>query len=310
MDNETITENTDVELNSSNEETENSENVENQEPEVNSDNSEENTQEPETKEDEQQKSKFNSVEEATKSYTELEKKLGQQSNELGELRKIKELYNKAQEEKQAQELQQAKSKGFETVEQYQQNQAEVDYVVSEYKKHINEVDFPDEIAKLLDQYQLNPTNELLDTIEAEFPLPTVKKIAGSSELYKGQLQQQQNEALTKQLEASARNYLETTVPKYEQEFKSKAFQELFGLAFKAYGVNLQADKLVDIMHRFAEEVTKENAFIKSVETENKEATDEIAGLSNGGSRAKDSSSNINLADLSEDELDKMLDKYI
>ena len=70
-------------------------------PENASDNSEGQTQEPELL------GKFKTQDELVKAYTELEKLHGQQSNELGELRKKAEQADKLQEQIDAQKLQEA-----------------------------------------------------------------------------------------------------------------------------------------------------------------------------------------------------------
>lgn len=294
--------------NTSDDVTDNSNDIENTEPDSDNSDDVQDKKEPETKEDDAPKSKFSSIEEATKSYSELEKKLGQQSNELGDLRKVKEAYDKMQEEKQAQELQQAQQRGFNNVDDFRNNQAEVEYVVNEYAKHINEVDFPDEMKSLLEQYKANPSTELLDTIEAEFPLNTVKKVASGSEIFKGQLQAQQQEALRTQVEDSLRTYLNETVPKYKEEFENEGFRELFGEAFKAYGVNTDAEKLVSIAQKIADCAIKSNGFKRTIADENKQATDEIAGLTNSAS--KKSNSPVNLTELNEEELDKVLERLL
>lgn len=88
------------------------------------------------------KSKFSTLEEAVKSYSELEKKLGQQSNELGELRR------KAQEadEIRAKQLDFIKSYGFNSIEEFENHQQEQQDILELaqiesdlFAQHINEV---------------------------------------------------------------------------------------------------------------------------------------------------------------------------
>ena len=293
-------------------ETDNSEIIEETETVEETDNSEtDDTQEPEQKEEveeEQQQGQFKSLEDATKSYQELQKLNGRQATELGELRKIKEAYDKQQAEINAQKLQEAQNKGFETVVAYENNQELTKFQVNEYSKHLNEVDYPDEMKNLLAQYLVNPSAELLDTIEAEFPISVVKDIAGKSELYKGQLQQKESEALAVQLEESARNYLNANVNKYQEDFKNPAFQELYGEAFKALGCDLDSEKFVRLVRNFADSVIKANGIKTGIENENKSATDEIAGLSVGN--AQSSNGEKLLTDMSPDELKQYLRKNL
>ena len=289
----------------------NSEVIENDEP-VQADNSEteQETKEPETKEEvvnEQPKGKFNTIEEATRGYAELEKKLGQQSNELGELRRYKQEQEnaiKAQKEKEAQE------NGFETVQEYVDHKAVAEHIASAYKKHLSECDYPEEMEALLNQYKANPTDELLETIEAEFPLSTVKNIAVGVDLFKGELQQKAQEAQIEELTQSAKEYLSENVNKYKEEFKNPAFAVLYGEAFKALGCSLDTDLFVNMLNEFAKEVIKADGFRKEVAKENTDATDEIAGLSLGNSaKQSDSLSEKLLTDMTQEELEQYLTKH-
>lgn len=289
----------------------NSEVIENEEP-SNDDNSEveQENQEPEEKEEvvnEQPKGKFNTIEEAARGYAELEKKLGQQSNELGELRKYKQQQEdaiRAQKQKEAQE------NGFETVQEYVDHKAVAEHIASAYKKHLSECDYPEEMEALLNQYKANPTDELLETIEAEFPLSTVKNIAVGVDLFKGELQQKAQEAQIEELTQSAKEYLSENVAKYKEEFKNPAFAVLYGEAFKALGCSLDTDLFVNMLNEFAKEVIKADGFRKEVAKENTDATDEIAGLSLGNSaKQSDSSSEKLLTDMTQEELEQYLTKH-
>lgn len=44
-----------------------------------------------------------------------------------------------------------------------------------YRKNIDEVEFPDEMEKLLDKYEKNPSDELRDIIESQYSVETIKK---------------------------------------------------------------------------------------------------------------------------------------
>ena len=291
-------------------ETDNSQEVENTEPtEEIVDNSQENeTQTEPVENDDEVQGQFKTLEDATKSYSELQKKLGQQSNELGELRKIKEVYEKEQAEKQQKELEKAQSKGFETVQAYQNNKDLSSNLVALYSKHLNKVDFPAEVATLLQQYDENPTPELLETIEAEFPLSVVKEVTLSNEMFKGQLQEKENEALAQQITQSARDYLNANVKKYKEEFQNPQFARLYGEAFKLGGCNLDTDLFVSLMKEYKDALISEHGVKNGINDENKTATDEIAGLtsgeqaSNGGSKS--------LLDMAPDELKAYIRKNI
>jgi len=266
-----------------NEGTDNSQDLDIQEPSNIDDNSYNDieNQEPETKTDdgsEQQEGKFKTLEEATKGYNELEKKLGIQSNELGDLRKKAELAEKLQKQIDEQKLQEAQSKGFETVEEFETNKEVVNFVANEYAKHLSECEFPEEMVKLLAEYKKNPSRDYLETIEAEFSTDTLKNVAGKTELFKGQLQTRQNEALEEEIKQSAIKYLDENVNKYAEEFKNPEFAALDGEAFRAYGCDLDTEKFVNLMKAYGESCVKAAGIKNGIKKENSQATDEMAGL--------------------------------
>lgn len=281
-----------------------------QEPEVTDNSESADTAEPEqsNEESETAQSKFKTLEEAVRGYSELEKKLGENSKELGELRKQAELATKLQEQIDSQKLQEANDKGFETVEDFTNYQEVTNFQANEYAKHLNEVEFPDEMQNLLNEYKKNPSAELLNTIEAEFPLDTVKQVAGSLELYKGQLQAQQLEAQEKQVYDSAQQYLANNVEKYRDQFNNPAFAQLYGEAFKAYGCNLDTDAFVQLMQNYADSVIKANGIQKSIDNENQSATDEIAGVTQTGN-SQPRGSEKNILDMTEAEMRAEIKKY-
>ena len=263
--------------------TDNSEDLNLEEPSNDIDDNSENdlNQEPENdkKEDKQQsESKFKSLEEATKSYSELEKKLGEQSNELGDLRKKAELADKLQQQIEEQKLQTAQENGFDSIIEFENHKEVTKFEADEYAKHLSDCEFPDEMVKLLAEYKANPSRELQSTIEAEFSTDTVKNVAGKTALFKGQLQSQQNEALEEEIKQSAIRYLDENVNKYAEEFKNPAFAALYGEAFRAYGCDLQTDEFVKLVKAYGESCVKEAGIKNGIKKENSQATDEMAGL--------------------------------
>ena len=291
------------------EQTDNSELDNEQEP-SNDDNSSERDKEPESeKESEAEKSRFATIEEATKAHAELQKKLGLQSNELGELRKQADENKALREQIAALQLMEAKEKGFETVSEYETSKELANFTADRYAEYIKECEFPDEMKNLLNEYRNNPSEELLDTIESQFSLGTIKKVAGKTETYKGELQTKHNEALIQEVRESAKTYLNESVGKYKDEFKNPAFAALYGEAFRAYGCDLDTDKFVELMRNYAKEAIKANTIKESIDNENNEETSEIAGLSSGSSIGNSKGSKSLLA-MSNAELDRRLDELI
>lgn len=288
----------------------NSEIEENTEP-SDDDNSEESDKEPENNKEAEAEntSRFATIEEATKAHAELQKKLGLQSNELGELRKEAAEAAKLREQIAARELQEAKEKGFNTVDEYNNSKELANCVADEYAKHINECEYPDEMQKMLNAYREDPSEEFLDAIEAQFSLKTIKEVAGQTEIFKGELQTKQNEALMNEIKGSAAAYLNENVAKYQDEFKNPAFAALYGEAFRAYGCDLNTDKFVELMKSYADEVIKAKAIKNAIDSENDSDTDEIAGLSSGNN-GTNSKGGKSLLTMSSEELDKRLDELI
>jgi hypothetical protein len=283
------------------------------EPLENNDNSEENNNvEPENnveEEPQQQQGKFSTLEDANKGYAELEKKLGQQSNELGELRKQAEEVAKFKEQMENMQLLEAQKNGFQDVKTYENHKEVANFVAEEYAKHIQECEFPDEMVKLLDEYRKNPSNDLLETIESQFPLETIKDVAGKNQLFKGQLEQREVQALEDEVMQSARDYLNENVTKYVEDFKNPAFAALYAEAFKAYGCDLQTDTFVNLMRAFADEVLKQHGIKNGISQENKNATDEIAGLTMGADTNKKSNGK-SLLQMSGQELEDRISELI
>lgn len=297
--------------------TDNSEVIDNHEPLTSSDNSQDDNQEPvdngentsQSDENQQQTGKFDNLETANKSYSELEKKLGQQSNELGELRKQVEEAAKLKEQIANMQLAEAQKQGFQDVKSYQNHKEIANFVANEYAKHIQECEFPEEMVNLLDEYRRNPSDDLLDTIESQFSVETLKDVAGKNAIYQGQLQLKEQEALDNEVKASAKQYLNENVSKYEKEFQNPAFAALYAEAFRAYGCDLDTDKFVEMVKEFAKSVIKQNGIWTEINKENNKATDEIAGLTMGSNATKQENGK-SLLQMSEQELDKRLDELI
>ena len=262
--------------------------VETQEPtnDVDTSNSEVNNTEPaETVENTENEGKYKTLEQANKAYADLEKKLGEQSTELGELRKLRDEYNAEREKEQQVALQNAQANGFNSVIEYENHAELVNFIADEYEKNLAECAYPDEIQNLLNQYRKTPDDNILKTIENEFDLDTVKRITLEKQAKQTELQQR----IYDEVRNSASEYLNENVNKYAEYFKNPAFAELYGEAFRAYGVNLETDKFVNLMNDYENFVLKSAGINNGINNENRNATDEIAGLTAMGSNAQNGS---------------------
>ncbi len=268
---------------------------------------EENT--PETKENiddtNSSKQKFSNLDDALKSYSELEKKLGQQSNELGKLRKQAEENQKLRDELQNIKLAKAQEHGFSTVEEYQTSKEVANFVADEYSKRLGELAYPDDVANLLKSYRQNPSDDILEQIESEFSLSTIKEVERSKSYYEGQLQQALNDETIKIAETSIKSALES----YPDEFQNNTFKRIYSEAFKMYGPTLDTQSLVDMLNEYANEKIKAFCIRNKIDSENINATDEITGLSSGNSNTKGNNGKL-LSQMSDDELGKRLQELL
>lgn len=252
--------------------------------------------------------KFKTNEDVQTAFTEQEKQIGKMSNEIGELRKVKEQFEKLSQERN--DI--AKAYGFDSVEAMQQasmqlkaDQDVVNFTADEYAKHADECEFPNEMRALLLQYKNNPSQDLLDTIEEEFSKNTLKEVAQNLAIKKGQLEQQKQQALFEQEAASVNQYLNDVTTKYADEryFGDEAFKSLFADLFKSFGTNLHADYAIEKLEAYVQSRISKELKAKALKSENAHATDAIEGLS--GEQA-DEASGKSVLEMSEAELKKAL----
>ena len=173
--------------------TDNSE-LENSEP-SNEDNSDISDKEPEQNTDNTNKTDsnvtFTDLDTANKSYQELQKKLGEQGLELGDLRKKSDELTELK-EKQSKFLQKL---GFNSLEEYENKQREIQYdedvskfEANRYLDYINEAEFPDEVKRLITLYHSSTgedKRQVLDSIEANFSTEIIKRVAADVAMYRG-----------------------------------------------------------------------------------------------------------------------------
>lgn len=286
--------------------------VDNSEP-VNTDNSDKQLQQEQagepTHNQDQQKPKFTTFEESLKGYDELEKRLGQQSNELGQLRKqVKEYQQK--------ELELANKNGFETVEDFNNYQLDkqdelylANTIADEYQKRLSQCNYPEDVAKMLNDYRSNPSDELLSEIESEFPVQEVKKLAILETQIKGQLEDKKNQALTEETKLKLEGFLNPIVEANIERFKNPAFAKLFGEGVLAYGTNLDVDRYISLIDDYAKSINVANNIKKGIDNDNKSATDEIAGLS-FNNNSNNNVSNKSIDEMSDAELERLISKVI
>ena len=227
--------------------------------------------------------KFKTQEDLIKAYSELEQNQGKKSQEYAELKAKAEIADNLQ--KKQQEL--AELYGFNNVDELQTslNQKKVDtdlahFVADEYAKHINKVEYPDEMRNLLLQYKQNPDDEVLSMIKSEFPLDIVEQVAVSTQNHKGQLEQLKHQALEKQEYERAEKYLQSNIAKYDDEryFQNQEFKNIYTELFKAFGTDLNTDYAIEQIEKYVQARIQLNNKQQKMKTENDKITNNLNGF--------------------------------
>lgn len=227
--------------------------------------------------------KFKTQDDLIKAYSELEQNQGKKSQEYAELKAKAEIVDNLQ--KKQQEL--AELYGFNNVDELQTslNQKKVDtdlanFVADEYAKHINKVEYPDEMRNLLLQYKQNPDNEVLSMIKNEFPIEIIEQVAVSTQNYKGQLEQLKNQALEKQEYERAEQYLQSNIAKYNEEryFQNQEFKNIYTELFKAFGTDLNTDYAIEQIEKYVQARIQLNYKQQKMKTENDNITNNLNGF--------------------------------
>lgn len=241
---------------------------------------------------------FKDLEAANKAYAELRKLNGEQSTELGELRKMRDEIAAEREQNQARALENAQNNGFNSVIEYENHNELVNFVADEYEKNLTECAYPDEVKNLIDQYRKTPNNDILKAIKSEFDVDTLEKVTLATKAKEDELQQK----IFDEIESSARSFLNENVNKYADRFKNPAFAELYGEAFRAYGVNLDTEKFINLMDQYGNFIAKTAGIANGINNDNKNATDEISGLTAMGGNAQNNGSERDILSMSEAEM--------
>lgn len=233
---------------------------------------------------------FNDLAEANKAYAELRKLNGEQSTELGELRKLKEEFDAKKMQEEAEALKNAQNNGFNSVIEYENHEELVNFIADEFEKNIAECSYPDEVRNLIQQYRKSADDTILKTIKNEFDVDTIEKIALASKDKENELYQN----VIKQVQASAGAFLQKNINENADRFQNPAFAELYGEAFLALGENLDTQRFITLLDNYTTSLLKRNQINQGIVNDNVNATNEIAGLSGGN---YSTNSNINEKDI-------------
>jgi hypothetical protein len=253
------------------------------------------------------------IEAFSKSFRDYEVKNTKLSQELAEVKKQAEQLAAVK----TQQEEVAKLYGFDTVEamdaynkQVQQSTQLAQIEANEYAQYLKQCEYPNEVRNLLIQYAQNPSKELMESIEAEFPLGVIKQVAESMAVKKGQLAAQMQQAQLEQHKASVKNYLEDVIVKYEAEFKNPEFVSLFGEAFKALGAQLNADFFIEKLYGLKKSWIKEYEAQKAAQLENNEDIAKISSLGPNGTKATNAKYNVDLDKISDSKLNELVRELV
>jgi len=253
-----------------------------------------------------------------KSYKELEPfrnknaELSKQIETLSEKAKIAESLEQ-------QQLEIAKAYGFNTVEDMQRHQQDVQvksemakFEANQYAQFLNLCEDPEGARELLILYAQNPTPELKRAIEEEagFPIEVHKKVAKEMVNLESEYQQKNFQLTYEQEATKVKAYLENVTTQYPEEFKNKEFVALYGEAFKALGTNLETDKFIGLLNGLKQVWISQHEAQKNQSQENNSAIEAIAGLSPSKNQPPQSNGGQepDILSMSEEEMRKVINK--
>lgn len=251
------------------------------------------------------------LEKVLKSYKELEPLINEKSQwekERAELLTYKEELEKQKLEQE----ESAKKQGFNSALDMEQEYSLISLEANEYAKYLHLTENPEETRKMLIDYVQNPTSELLDDIELEFPASIIKKVAIAKEQ---QRQQYDNIAAQKAQMlkmANIENVISASVDDNNELFDYAPFKNLFINTLHKYGDNFtveDAQMLINTMVEMKELFREE--FSKQFETkiENDKTTDKLTSISNINS-APAASQNTDISKMSSGQLANYLKNFV
>ncbi len=256
------------------------------------------------------------VKNLAKSYKELEPLLNQKNTwekERAELLKAKEqldAINKQQEEN-------AKSAGFNSALDMQQRYEVARFEANEYLKNLQYVEDETrrDIENLLYMYANNPSEELMKAIEVEFAPDVNKRIAIQAERMKQQFESNKLQQAETAKMTSIEDVISKSVDAHNDLFNYEPFKKMFVNTLHRFGDNFTFDDaqvlmntVMELKSLFEEEFKKSSASSDA----NKKATDKLAAISgiNSAPASGQQSENVDLNKLTNQQLDKLLEKYI
>jgi len=251
------------------------------------------------------------LEKILKSYKELEPLINEKSKWEKERAELL-TYKDELEQQRLEQEEAAKRQGFNSALDMEQEYSLISLEANEYAKYLQFTENPEETRKMLIEYMQNPTEELLDDIELEFPASVIKKVA----IAKEQQKQQYNNIAVQKAEtlkmSNIENIISASVDCNNELFDYAPFKNLFVNMLHKFGDNLTTDDAKMLIETMAEmkELFKEefnNQF--EIKKQNNSTTDKLTAITNINS-APAASQQTDISKMNSGQLANYLKKFV
>lgn len=246
------------------------------------------------------------------SYLEIEPVFNEKAN----WEKEKNNLNEQIAQLQNQQMQIANLYGFKSPDEFKAFQSEMQtnlevatLEANKYAEYLQFCENPQYVRGLLLQYQQNPTPQLMREIEEEFGTEINKEVAVLSAQAKMQIEQNKKSQLEQSYQQEAKEFITNAMNTYPDMFKVQPFVNFFGECVKVAQNRFEVNRMMELLNGLKDHWINEHETLKKQEKENIEATQKIAGTGIQQS-APAPNSNIDISNMSVDELGKAIDKYI
>lgn len=252
------------------------------------------------------------IKDSDTNFTQLSQKNSDLEKKQQELQEKANLADALQ--KQQDEL--AKQYGFNDFNAMQERQRQLQadtqmaqFTANCYNEYIALCEDPQGMRDILLKYSQNPTQELAQTISAEFPADVHFQVGQKVAGYKQQLalynQQQERAKNAKEAEEHINNVVTT----YGDYFKNKEFTNFYGLAFQYIGTDLDPEKFFPAMDALKKSWIAEYEAEQKAKKENEDAINNLQNL-NPKTNPKQKINQVDLDKLSGAELSKAISELI
>lgn len=207
---------------------------------------------------------------------------------------------------------QAKQAGYNSLNDLNDALAVARTEAEEYARYAHLTDNPEEVMKMLQQYAVNPSQELLEDIELEFAPAINKKVALASDKKQRELSATKAEREETIMYTNIENVISQAVEHDANIFQYEPFNDLFANTIQRFGDKFtieDAKALIGAMNNLKTEFRKEFEKEYGMKTQNDKAIDKIASINNSSAQSA-TTYNPDLTGLSDKEVASLISKYI